>query len=666
MNWNAFVQAGRHWYLPSSANQLYEAVEEIIAKLMDVESVLEDRLAKRLRTSGAIGVRRYASGQMLTVRSKDTWFAAKVISSIDEQGLHRLDIGRLEAETMKLHAWNHGLLEVPLDDFRQLHTWWKKSLEAQHSRIQDAVQGEWLDVMKQCVAINLGGKETFEGFSNDAHGLSDWLISKYERLAVEPTEFPARALITGQPASGKTTLLSQVIMHSLEGGMVPILVKVQKLQQWLLGHMDEEHSPFALAWNWVDAYLRLEYGDHPSIYRFLRQSMMARRALILLDGLDEGGVTRTKILTHVKTVLAQQGHVMVVTSRPAAVMEHMDGFHDLELSPLDERQQKQAVKQRLQKEKESDIECLLQYIKDKFPCDAEGIRMTSNPLMLSMLISVFKTHVGIEMPQTMASLYEEATEHMLERSGIDDTAEDKAAIAKSVQALFFVKHVTGKEERIITECDVDAAKRLLRKGHKMDLLLERIKSDRMPLISLVELQPLKMQAAHLSFQEYFVAKAVCEEESWPLVDDRGNSLKPWHFSQWWTNTLKFGFEMGHEFRNGLLKTSDGEKYVELEGHRRTAAMALGQLLQVAQDFETVQLAYKALDDDDAIVLFEGLGNGASPHLKALLLDHNAITDKGLAVLLAALTEGAFPALQVPIGLSHVPSRPGSCHCCVAR
>ena len=46
---------------------------------------------------------------------------------------------------------------------------------------------------------------------------------------------------------------------------------------------------------------------------------MARRALILIDGLDEGGQIRDEIDMHVAEVLAPQGHVLLATSRPAGV-----------------------------------------------------------------------------------------------------------------------------------------------------------------------------------------------------------------------------------------------------------------------------------------------------------------------------------------------------------
>ena len=64
-----------------------------------------------------------------------------------------------------------------------------------------------------------------------------------------------------------------------------------------------------------------------------RQAMLARRAVLLLDGLDEGGEERDAIERHVVEVLAPQGHVLLCTSRPDGVKEERyAGFrrlHDL-------------------------------------------------------------------------------------------------------------------------------------------------------------------------------------------------------------------------------------------------------------------------------------------------------------------------------------------------
>ena len=84
--------------------------------------------------------------------------------------------------------------------------------------------------------------------------------------------------------------MSQLVVRSIDyfaeqrsgnnaGALVPILVKIQLLQRRLL----EDEDAFTSSWNWVDAFLRIEHGANSPLYRALRQVMMARRALLLLD-----------------------------------------------------------------------------------------------------------------------------------------------------------------------------------------------------------------------------------------------------------------------------------------------------------------------------------------------------------------------------------------------
>ena len=130
-------------------------------------------------------------------------------------------------------------------------------------------------------------------------------------------------------AMGKTTLMNQVVAHALEKTteMVPILIKVQQLQR----RMVEARDVFASAWNYIDAFLRLEYeASHAALYRMLRQALTTRRALLLLDGLDEGGRLRDEIERHVTEVLAPQGLIMLITSRPNGITEQrFKGFAKL-------------------------------------------------------------------------------------------------------------------------------------------------------------------------------------------------------------------------------------------------------------------------------------------------------------------------------------------------
>ena len=122
-------------------------------------------------------------------------------------------------------------------------------------------------------------------------------------------------------------------------------VKVQLLQRRLL----QDEGAFAASWNWVDAFLKAEHGAaSPDHYLMLRQALMARRVVLLLDGIDEGGVARERIERHVADILLPQGFTMLCTSRPSGLNEaRFVSFQRLKLSPLADAQQELVVKRRL-------------------------------------------------------------------------------------------------------------------------------------------------------------------------------------------------------------------------------------------------------------------------------------------------------------------------------
>ena len=237
-----------------------------------------------------------------------------------------------EAEVM-LRPWNHAPRELPHDAFETMLAWYMDTLRAQHSFIVDTLSGKRLHVLEQCVPIDVVG-DADQSSVRTGFDLGGWLAGLHTRCCLgSVVDRPAAVLLTGPPAAGKTSMMSQVVMHLLlMRNLVPIAIKVQRLQVRLLATPDA----FTTSWNWVEAYLRLEHGEG-ALYLMLRQALAARRALILLDGLDEGGQVREQIERHVTEVLAPQGHVLLVTSRPAGITEEsFVGFRRLKLAPLTE------------------------------------------------------------------------------------------------------------------------------------------------------------------------------------------------------------------------------------------------------------------------------------------------------------------------------------------
>jgi hypothetical protein len=377
----------------------------------------------------------------------------------------------------------------------------------------------------------------------------------------------------------------------------------------------------------------------------LRQALMARRALLLLDGLDEAGAKRADIELHVVEVLAPQGHVLLCTSRPAGVDEaRFAAFRRLELAPLTDAQQERALEQRLGTERAA---ALLTYVRDVMPRDDTGQKVTSNPLMLSMVASVYELRQGDGMPATVAELYATASDAMLARGGVAS-----AELLRLLQRIFFEAHVA--QRRLIEDRQLDEAALGLEApevlaeiranaavwepfggraemGHYVEVtkgrhkgkrgvittddksgnpykvtfadgtvsgwlepnelrssglvdetavlqramaarapavraacearlsaamrtalrtVRERVLVDALPLLSLVQSEPLRLQSSHLSFQEYFAARALCEEGT------KLSGTPPWQWPAWWANAVELGAQIpGDGFGRGLLRAA---------------------------------------------------------------------------------------------------------------
>ena len=230
------------------------------------------------------------------------------------------------------------------------------------------------------------------------------------------------------------------------------------------------------------------------------------RALVLIDGLDEGGDQRGKIEEHVFGVLASQGHMMLVTSRPAGLEERMKEedfkkFNKLGLNPITEQLQRDAIHGRLCHKTRT--EELMQYVRNKAPIDTEtGERVTGNPLMLSIIISLFEieSHSVKRMPRINVGLYSRASEAMLKQSVKKDrcSATQRTRPSGWRTVVTSARHLllcARARKAMLTKNDLEAAVRFTR----IEDLLNDIKSDKMPQISTLQSEPLEVQIdAHLS------------------------------------------------------------------------------------------------------------------------------------------------------------------------
>ena len=73
-----------------------------------------------------------------------------------------------------------------------------------------------------------------------------------------------------------------------------------------------------------------------------------------------------------------------------------------------------------------------------------------------------------------------------------------------------------------------------------------VADDQLPLLRLVRAEPLEVQAFHLSFQEFYAMREICEG---------GVRLPGFRWDPWWTNVVLMGVQMGDAFGNKFVEAA---------------------------------------------------------------------------------------------------------------
>ena len=366
------------------------------------------------------------------------------------------------------------------------------------------------------------------------------------------------AFETGKVHRGHYIQAGEKVFRPIMGpGLIPIQIKVMDLQRKLA--MDVHEQLFADTWNFVDAYLQLLYGSGSLRYRFLRQALLARRALIILDGIDEGGANKDRIQRHVTEVMAAQGHPLLVTSRPAGLSDALySDFNKLQMKPLTDDQQEMIVRSRLRAiDDEAHVDDFLTYIRKSMPIDeTTGERITGNPLMLTMVCCIYESHRSVDkMPEHVVDLYHTASDIML--SHVEKKHRAKGGQPQQLKPLLMrialETHSSIKRQILAKDVDrlldLEADEKLQQELRTTwTSVQQQLTEGRIPLLSMLQREPLEFQFSHLSFQEYFTVCAICE--GLPLKPE----VMPWRWLAWWKNVLRFGGEL-KRFGPGLVKSS---------------------------------------------------------------------------------------------------------------
>ena len=193
---------------PFPAEGIRHAAQELYRQKGPVTIEQLNCVAVRLLyAAGATGWRRYEAGQELAIRLDGRWIDAELIGVEEPNSTkHRLRLREGRERVVDLHPWNHALRELPSAEFHEALNEWKTSLRENHAHIFDAVLGRPLDVLEQCVTIDVAGDAADLAGVKDVGELSAWLQGLHQQRCqgTEATN-PTAALLTGPPAAGKVS-----------------------------------------------------------------------------------------------------------------------------------------------------------------------------------------------------------------------------------------------------------------------------------------------------------------------------------------------------------------------------------------------------------------------------------------------------------------------------
>ncbi|KAK3249355.1 hypothetical protein CYMTET_41213 [Cymbomonas tetramitiformis] len=546
----------------------------------------------------------YDVGTALVVCFADRiWRNAKVHERQGVDDATAVHVSGGDTKQVILNSFNHAVAMLPMSDFNKSWKWYTAKVRVEHGAIVDVLSGQRLDIKEHLVRItvvtramhsgqlewndklqeNDSEAADVEGSGGDGEGSTEFdvghMFSPSPMRHIGEHSPHCYVLIAGA-AMGKTTLLKRVMVECAGDGaseFLPILVLALDWASKLRAGLVTGDG-----YNLLSAYLRVLHGATSRTFLLLQQALSMRRALILVDGMDEAGEQKPVLERYLFSRLAVEGHRLVITSRQGGLSQQqvlLRGDTFLQLRPLSEEQQWEMVRRRLRGLCSGDASALL------FPLH-EHRGISGNPLMLSLLISVYK-HGGGRYPATAFEIYQLAVQAMVEHVERKNRSQSSAlALCSSRESpgalrmlTLLAYHHQVQRRRDITRRSITKAFEVLSPTYKevgllgsqwdWDKAWEPLQAmcleGRMALLPCVSQDDgrgggWELRFAHLTFQEYLCSKylvgvlrGAASARAAPIP-----ALKELVGLPWWDRTMRFCQEqIGYDSYDLLLAHEAG-------------------------------------------------------------------------------------------------------------
>ncbi len=317
--------------------------------------------------------------------------------------------------------------------------------------------------------------------------------------------------ILGKPGAGKTTFLKHVALRGVMGELerVPIFVGLKQLSDSGLSVFDYVVNEFAVC-------------DFPDATAYLERLLKAGKAILLFDGLDEVNVAddeRRRLIRDVENFTRQYDQCpRLITCRLAANDYLFQGYTYVEMADFDETQIRTFVARWFR----SDEERRDLFLAELDKSESEGLRELARvPLLLALLCLGFEE--TLKLSSRRVELYEEALDALLKKWDAgrnirrdevyrELTVKRREGLLAQVaaetfeRAEYFIPGATlarsfeaylGRLPNMPPDIDGEVVLRAIIAQH--GLFLERAQGI--------------YSFAHLTFQEYFTARYLVENEA---------------------------------------------------------------------------------------------------------------------------------------------------------
>jgi predicted NACHT family NTPase len=340
---------------------------------------------------------------------------------------------------------------------------------------------------------------------------------------LEAVQRYSKLMVLGKPGAGKTTFLKYLAMQCIEGqfqaNRVPLFITLKDFaekpkQPDVLEYIAQQLSDCGV----TDASVSVE--------QLLRQG----RALVLLDGLDEVREEDTKrVLTQIREV-ADKFHTnqFVITCRIAAKDYTFERFTEVEVADFDEEQIAIFAQNWFRLSDPVKAERFIQKLKENKPIQ----ELATNPLLLTLLCLVFGENA--DFPANRSELYKEGLDVLLKkwdakRNIERDHVYKNLSVQRKEDLLSQIALTTFEQkDYFFKQKTVEAyIADFIRNLYNEDPDPEVLRLDSEAVLKSIEAQHgLLVERArgiysfsHLTFQEYFTARAIFTSANPCAIDD---------------------------------------------------------------------------------------------------------------------------------------------------